>query len=215
MDLKACIFDLDGVLVDTARYHFLAWQRLAAGVGIHFDETLNEELKGISRMRSLELILERAGVAKTEQEKETMARDKNSWFVEMVNQMSPDEILPGVVELLDALDEEGVQLAVGSASKNARLALTQVGLIERFETIVDGTMVQKAKPDPEVFLTAAGILEVPPESCVVFEDAAAGVEAALRGGMKCIGLGKEENLGSAHRVIQSMKEVTVSDLRRL
>ena len=215
MDLKACIFDLDGVIVDTAKYHFFAWKKLADQIGAHFDHELNEQLKGVSRMKSLEMILHAADASLSEGEKMELAEKKNMWFVEMVNRMTSEEILPGIEVFLDKLEEEGIQKAVGSASKNAKLALGKTGLIDRFDYIVDGTMVEEAKPNPEVFLRAAKYIQVDPGSCVVFEDAIAGVRAAHNGGMKCIGVGDQKTLLEADLVIQSFEKLDLDHVREL
>ncbi len=215
MDLRACIFDLDGVIVDTARYHFLAWKKLSDEIGVHFDHSINEQLKGVSRMRSLETILNIGGIKLSEEQKLDLAEKKNIWFVEMVNQMTSEEILPGIENFLNKLEIEGILKAVGSASKNAKLALGKTNLVHRFEYIVDGTMVKKAKPNPEVFLKAAKEINVPPENCVVFEDAIAGVRAAHNGGMKCIGVGEQKSLNEADLVIQSFEHLDLDRVREL
>src|ERR1700744_5160037 len=153
--IKACLFDLDGVIVDTAVYHYKAWKRLAAEMGIDFTEHDNERLKGVSRMRSLEIILESGGVTKTEAEKEELATRKNNWYVDMINQMTPAEVLPGAKEFLEACRAAGIKTALGSASKNSSTILERIGLSDLFDVIVDGNHVSKAKPDPEVFLQGA------------------------------------------------------------
>jgi len=215
MDLRACIFDLDGVIVDTARYHFLAWKKLSDEIGVYFDHSINEQLKGVSRMQSLETILNIGGIKLSEEQKLDLAEKKNIWFVEMVNQMTSEEILPGIENFLSKLEIEGILKAVGSASKNAKLALGKTNLEHRFEYIVDGTMVKKAKPNPEVFLKAAKEINVPPENCVVFEDAIAGVRAAHNGGMKCIGVGEQKSLNEADLVIQSFEHLDLDRVREL
>jgi len=201
MTIKGCIFDLDGVLVDTARYHFLAWQRIAIQLGFEFTEADNERLKGISRAQSLDILLEIGGLNLTGNEKEKLASTKNRWFQEYIDLMTVDELLPGVEAFIDLLVKEGYAVALGSASQNARRILRQVGLIEKFNAIVDGTMVSKAKPDPEVFLLAAKQLNLEPAECIVFEDAIAGVEAAHRAGMLCIGVGNPQVLVKANKII--------------
>ena len=156
-------------------------------------------------MESLEKILEIGGIEMEDSDKEELASTKNTWFLESLNQMTPDEVLPGVHSLLDDLDSVGIKRAIGSASKNAKLALEKVEIIDRFDAVVDGTMVGNAKPSPEVFLMAASILDVPPSECMVFEDAIAGVEAAHKGGMKCIAIGNESVLGNADLVVPSLE----------
>lgn len=213
--MKACIFDLDGVIVDTAKYHYLAWKELAGKLGFFFSEQDNERLKGVSRMASLEILLEIGGIQATEAEKERMAAEKNERYVEYIVQMTPEEVLPGVKDFLSALRDAGMKIALGSASKNAGLILRQTGIADLFDAVADGTNVSKAKPDPEVFLKAAAFLGVQPEECVVFEDAVAGVEAAHRGGMKCIGVGNPAILTQADAVIPGFGHMTVEQIRQL
>jgi beta-phosphoglucomutase len=215
MNIEACIFDLDGVIVDTAVYHYKAWKRLANQLGFDFTEEQNEHLKGVSRIRSLELILGWGGVTKTDAEKEELATRKNTWYVEMINQMKPDEILPGAKEFLEACKNAGIKTALGSASKNSMTILEKVNIVGLFDAVVDGNKVTKAKPDPEVFLTGARELGVEPGHCVVFEDAIAGVEAALRGGMKAVGVGSVKVLGEADLVINGLDEMTLGKLESL
>ncbi|HEY8928677.1 MAG TPA: beta-phosphoglucomutase [Mucilaginibacter sp.] len=214
-DIKACIFDLDGVIVDTAVYHFKAWKRLADELGINFTEHDNERLKGVSRMRSLEIILELGNVTKTPGEQEALATKKNNWYVEMINRMTPAEILPGAKEFLEACRAAGIKTALGSASKNSSTILNKIGLSDLFDTIVDGNHVSKAKPDPEVFLKGAEALGVQPADCVVFEDAIAGVEAAKNGGMKVVGIGSPDILGEANMVVSGLDKMSLDLLSQL
>lgn len=213
--IKAAIFDLDGVIVDTAHYHFIAWQRLAHELGIEFTEHENERLKGVSRMRSLEIILELGGKALPEAEKEALATRKNAWFVEYIQAIRPDEIFPGVKQLIQQLRRGGVKVALASSSKNARLVLRNLQIEDLFDGYVDGTMITHSKPHPEIFLSAAAQLGVQPQACVVFEDAEAGVEAALAAGMKCVGVGAPVNVGKAHRVVSNTAEVTAADIQNM
>src|SRR6476659_7666795 len=157
-EIKACLFDLDGVIVDTAKYHFKAWKRLANELGINFTENENEQLKGVSRIESLQLILKWGGLEKNETELEALSTLKNSWYVEMINEMQADEILPGARELLTELRANGIKIALGSASKNSETILRKINLLNAFDAIVDGTIVSKSKPDPEVFLKGAELL---------------------------------------------------------
>jgi len=200
MWFKACIFDLDGVIVDTAKYHFLAWKRLADQLGINFTLDDNERLKGVSRMATLDIILEIGGKNFPDPEREKLANQKNSWYVEYISRMTPEEILPGALEFVTDLKSEKFKVALGSASKNTPMILSRVGMTDLFDAVADGNSVHKAKPDPEVFLTAASLLGVEPERCIVFEDASAGVEAALNAGMICVGIGDKKILGEAHHV---------------
>lgn len=213
IDIKACIFDLDGVIVDTAKYHFLAWKRLAAELGFDFSETHNERLKGVSRMRSLEILLEVGGVHLSDKEKEKAATKKNKWYVEYIKQLKPDEILPGVSSFLAELRELGLKIALGSASKNAPLILERLDLNQFFDVVIDGSKVTHAKPNPEVFLKGAEALSLKPEECIVFEDAQAGIEAAKNGNMRCIGIGTPENLRGADYLLPGFKNITFSELK--
>jgi len=215
MELKGCIFDLDGVIVDTAKYHFMAWRRLAKELGFEFTLEHNEALKGVSRMASLEILLKTGGMTVSEQEKETLAARKNGWYVEFITGMTPDEILPGSIRLLKALRKEGILTAIGSASKNAGTILDGIRLREMFDVVVDGNKIHSAKPDPEVFLRGAQEMNLLPANCIVFEDAQAGIEAAIAGGMKCVGVGSPELLGRADLVIPDLKSITVKQLRNL
>ena len=209
------IFDLDGVIVDTAKYHFLAWRNLADKLGFTFTEEHNELLKGVSRVRSLEILLDLGKVEISQDQKEEMLVAKNTEYLAYVNKMTADEILPGVNNLLNFLDDHDIKFALGSASKNAPLILEKVGLIERFSAIVDGNDVSKAKPDPEVFLIGAEKLGLNPVNCVVVEDAIAGVEAANAAGMVSIGIGNKEVLGHANYVFGDMTEITSDFLKSL
>ena len=213
--IKACIFDLDGVIVDTAVYHYKAWKRLANSLGFDFTEHQNEQLKGVSRVRSLQLILGWGGVTKTEAEQEQLATQKNTWYMEMVNQMKPEEILPGAKEFLTTCRAVGLKTALGSASKNSMTILEKIGITDMFDAVIDGNKVSKAKPDPEVFLAGAQALGVEPEECVVFEDAIAGVEAAIAGDMKVVGIGSRDVLKGANLVIKSLDEMTLDKLYKL
>lgn len=210
--IKACIFDLDGVIVDTAKYHFLAWRRLADELGFSFTEQDNERLKGVSRVRSLEILLEIGDLTLSPEEQEAAAARKNRWYVEYIDQMDRSEILPGAEEFLNELNDHGIPFALGSASKNAPRILRRIGLENAFAAVIDGTKVSKAKPDPEVFLLGAAEMGIPAENCAVFEDAEAGVEAGLRAGMYTVGVGEPEVLGKAHRVIPGLAAVTWEDL---
>lgn len=214
-EIKACIFDLDGVIVDTAVYHYKAWKQLANQLHFDFSEEANERLKGISRKESLELILQWGGVQKTESERDELAQRKNNWYVEMITEMTPAEILPGALEFLQSLRSAGYKTALGSASKNAGIILKKVGLTDYFDVIVDGNVVTASKPDPQVFLKGAELLGISPESCVVFEDAIAGVEAAKAGGMKVIGIGSENMLNGADLVIDGLHQMNLEILKKL
>jgi len=211
----ACIFDLDGVLVDTAVYHYKAWKQLANSMGFDFTHVQNEQLKGVSRMRSLDMILEWGGIHKSDAEREELASLKNSWYVAMISNMTTDEVLPGSAELLQQLKEKGVKIALGSASKNSGLILERTGLTHFFDAIVDGNAVTASKPNPEVFVKAAELLETSAADCVVFEDAIAGVEAALAAGMGVVGVGEAEQLKGAHIVVKDLSAITVAEIGAL
>jgi len=210
--IKGIIFDLDGVIVDTARFHFQAWKRLAKKLNINFNQLDNERLKGVSRIDSLNILLSIGGIRATDTEKNRYAAQKNQWFLEYIHQLTPQDVLPGVVPFLKKLQETTMQTALGSASKNAQTILQQLHLSHFSSVIVDGTMVQAAKPDPEVFLIAARLMHLPPSECLVFEDAIAGVLAAQRGGMRCIGVGDPKILSAADRVIPGFEKITLEIL---
>lgn len=207
MKIKACLFDLDGVIVDTAKYHFIAWKEMAADLGFDFTEKENELLKGVSRMRSLDILLDIGKFSKTEDEKQALAEKKNLRYLDYVKQMKEEEILPGVTRFLDDLRSNGILIALGSASKNAPLILERIHLKEKFDVIVDGNSVSRAKPDPEVFLRGAELLNIDPKDCLVFEDAQAGIEAALNCGMRVIGVGSSDNLSLADHYIPGFKKL--------
>lgn len=204
---KGFIFDLDGVIVDTAKYHFLAWQNLANSLGISFSEEQNEQLKGVSRVRSLEKILEWGNKTISEEEFTRLMHDKNEEYLNYISKMDTSEILPDVPRVLDYLMSQEQAIALGSASKNARVILEKVELKDKFHAIVDGTNVSKAKPDPEVFLIGAQELNIEPENCIVFEDSVAGIQAANIANMVSIGIGNAEVLHEADYVFKDFTEI--------
>lgn len=206
-EMRAAIFDLDGVIVDTAKYHYLAWKRLASEYGFDFTERDNERLKGVSRARSLEILLEIGGLTFDEAAKARMAAQKNEWYVGHIGHLDASEILPGATEYLQRVRARGVVTALGSASRNAPLILERLGISALFDAVVDGNKVTQAKPDPEVFLRAAAELRIPPDGCVVFEDAEAGIEAARRAGMGTVGIGDPATLKEADVVIPGLFEL--------
>ncbi len=209
------IFDLDGVIVDTAKYHYLAWRNLANSLGFDFTEEQNELLKGVSRVKSLEILIKIGKVELSEEEKQKYLLQKNTEYLGYVNKMTDNEILPGINNLLNYLDTNNIKYALGSASKNAPLILEKVGLLNRFAAIVDGNDVSKAKPDPEVFLIGAQKLHMKPENCIVVEDAIAGVEAANAAKMVSIGIGDAELLSEATYVLKDTNGFTVDFLKNL
>ena len=212
--IEACIFDLDGVIVDTAKYHFIAWRALAEELGFTFTVEDNERLKGVSRMQSLEILLEIGGKQFTAKEKLAMAHKKNTLYVSYIEKMTPEEILPGVKEFLLELRSKGIKVALGSASKNSPMILEQVQLSGMFDVLVDGNSISAAKPNPEVFLKGAERLRVLPVRCVVFEDAIAGLEAARNACMNCVGIGQPETLGMADLVIPGFEGFTFEKLKQ-
>lgn len=208
MNRKGFIFDLDGVIVDTAKYHFLAWKKLANKLGIDFTEVQNEQLKGVSRVKSLEKILDWGNQQVSEQTFMDLMTEKNEDYLSYIYKMDASEILPDVHRILNLLKEHNQAIALGSASKNAKLILEKVNLLEYFDIVVDGNGVSKAKPDPEVFLNAALALHIHPENCTVFEDAVAGIEAANSAQMISIGIGNKDVLDHAHFVFKDFTEIS-------
>ncbi|HHY09533.1 MAG TPA: beta-phosphoglucomutase [Firmicutes bacterium] len=214
MAIKAVIFDLDGVVVSTDEYHYRAWAKLAAEEGIYFDREINERLRGVSRLACLEIILERAKRSYTQREKERLAARKNSYYRSLLADLSPADILPGVLDLLAKLKDLGYKTAIGSASKNAPLILAKIELSESFDAVVDGNSITKSKPDPQVFLLAAELLEVEPAACVVIEDAKAGIDAALAAGMRAVGVGSAANYAKAHLRAENLAALDFEELMR-
>ena len=215
MKTKGFIFDLDGVIVDTAKYHFLAWKKLANDLGIDFTEEENEQLKGVSRVKSLEKILAWGNKTLSEKEFNAQMAKKNEDYLSHIAKMDESEILPDVPKILNYLSENNQPISLGSASKNARTILERVNLKEQFDAIVDGNDVTKAKPDPEVFLIAAKLLNVAPEDCIVFEDSVAGVEAANFANMISIGIGSKDVLGHAKYVFNDFTEISEDFIEQL
>ena len=184
--IKAVIFDLDGVIVSTDDCHYEAWKKLADEEGIYFDRKINDRLRGVSRMASLEIVLERSEKTYTEEEKAELAERKNGYYKEFIKKLTPNDILPGVMDNLEELKKNGIKIAIGSSSKNTPIILKQIGLDGYFDAVSDGNNISKSKPDPEVFLKAAEMLKIPPKNCLVVEDADAGIEAGKNGGMKTL-----------------------------
>ena len=213
--IKAAIFDLDGVIIDTAHYHYIAWKRLASEFNINLTIEHNELLKGVSRIRSLEIILELGNIRLSEEDKEKFANKKNAWFVEYIESIRPEEIFPGVKELIQNMRDRGIKVALASSSKNAPRVIELLKINELFDTMVDGTMITHSKPHPEIFLLAASRLGAFPAECVVFEDAEAGVEAALAAGMQCVGVGSPGQLGKANKVIAKTGDFISTELEDL
>ena len=197
MKYKGVIFDLDGVICSTDHYHYLAWKALADRLGAYFDETINNRLRGVSRMASLDIVLERYDGQLSEEEKLAAAEEKNSTYRELLKQMSPADLAPEVKATLDWLRAQGLLLGIGSSSKNTKFILERIGLGGYFDAISDGTNITRSKPDPEVFLKAAAFLGLEPKDCLVVEDAKAGVEAALAAGMDAAAIGDAVSCGLA------------------
>ncbi len=213
--MNAFIFDLDGVIVDTAKYHFLAWKHLADELGIPFTEEDNERFKGVSRVRCLEILLEMGGMEVSRDQFDTWLREKNEDYLNYIDRMDASEILPDVPKILNYLKEREIPMALGSASKNAIPILRKVELMSYFKTVVDGNEVTKAKPDPQVFNLAAERLGVAASQCVVVEDALAGIDAANAAGMYSIGIGDGEVLTHADRVFRDFTEIDLSYIDQL
>lgn len=215
MNNKGFIFDLDGVIVDTAKYHFLAWKKLAKSIGIDFTEVQNEQLKGVSRVKSLEKILAWGNKTISEKEFNQLMAKKNEDYLSYIAKMNESEILPDVAKVLNYLIKEKQPISLGSASKNAREILEKVALYNKFNAIVDGNDVSKAKPDPEVFLIAAKQLKMQPEKCIVFEDSVAGIQAANAANMISIGIGSQQVLFEADYVFQDFTQMSTDFLEEL
>jgi len=212
---KGIIFDLDGVIVDTAKYHYLAWRKLANRLGFEFSQKQNELFKGVSRKRCMDILLEMGNVTATQEQKEAWMIEKNDDYLAFIEEMDDSEILPDVPKMLHFLKDNTIPIALGSASKNAKPILEKVGLLSYFDAIVDGNNVTKAKPDPEVFLLAAEKLGVEATNCIVFEDAVAGIEAANAANMMSIGIGEKEVLSEATFIFKDFTEISINFMNDL
>lgn len=202
--IKAVIFDLDGVIVSTDHYHYLAWKKLADELGIYFDEKINERLRGVSRQESLEIVLERSNIKYSESQKAKMLQVKNDTYLKYILTMTKNDVSQEVLDILAYLEENKILKAIGSSSKNALTILKQIELLERFDIVVDGTKIKKSKPDPEVFLKATEMLGLNPSDCLVVEDAIAGVEASINGGIKVLSI---SNAYGYQKSTYTMKEL--------
>lgn len=203
MSYSGIIFDLDGVICFTDKYHYQAWKKMADGIGVYFDEVINNRLRGVSRMASLDIILERSEKEYSQEEKEKLAYEKNEVYKELLCKMSPADLSAEVKDTLDALREKGCKLAIGSSSKNTKLILGRLGLDGYFDAISDGTNITRSKPDPEVFLKAAEFLGLNPSECLVVEDALAGIDAAVAGGFDSAGIGEAATHGKVTYPLES------------
>ncbi len=212
---KGFIFDLDGVIVDTAKFHYLAWRKLANNFGFDITEDQNEQLKGISRVKSLEIILEWGKVNLSQDEFMEQMALKNDNYLSYISTMTKKDLLPGVSNVIDYLSENNIPFALGSASKNARIILEKTGLIQKFDAVVDGNDVTKAKPNPEVFLIAASQLKLEPENCIVFEDSVAGIQAANTAEMISVGIGEKDILNEADFIFSDFNEIKIDFINQL
>lgn len=212
---RAVIFDLDGVLTDTAHFHFLAWGKIAKQVGVHFDEASNEQLKGIDRVRSLQIILEQSPKGFSEQEFLNLAKQKNEYYQSLIATMKPEDVFTGVRDLISALRKNHFALGVASVSKNANFVLEKIGLINEFDYIADAATIANTKPHPEIFLTVAEALSIPAELCVGIEDAAAGITAIKAANMPAIGVGSKEQLSQADEIVANTGDISVEQIIRL
>ena len=210
--IKAVIFDLDGVIVSTDEFHYLGWQKLADEEGVYFDRKINERLRGVSRLESLEIILEKTDKNYSAEEKKALAERKNGYYRELLNTLSPADILPGALELVNGLKNAGIKVAIGSSSRNTPFILEKIGLAETFDAVSDGNQIKRSKPDPEVFLLAAAKMHMPPAQCLVVEDADAGVEAAIHAGMKCLAVGSAYSHPGARMRANRLSEISVEDI---
>lgn len=207
--IKAVIFDLDGVIVSTDDCHYEAWKKMADEEGIYFDKEINNRLRGVSRMESLEIILERATKTYTNEEKDALATRKNGYYKEFITKLTPDDILPGAKKTLDDLRANGIKVAIGSSSKNTPIILKQIGLDSFFDAVSDGNNISNSKPDPEVFVKAAQMLAIEPQFCAIVEDADAGIEAGKRAQMKTISV---HGAKGADVFINDLSEVSLCDI---
>lgn len=210
--IKGFLFDLDGVIVETAGFHYQAWRQMANDLGFDISKEFNEKLKGVSRVDSLNLILKHGGIELSEEEKVALATKKNDNYLSLVSQMTPDDILPGVKDFFAQIKQTNIKISLGSVSKNSKMILEKVGLLNEFDAIIDGTNISKGKPDPEVFVKGALALGLENSECLVFEDAVAGVEAGINAGMKVVGIGKPEVLTKADLVLSSFEKVDLKQL---
>lgn len=212
MSFKAVIFDLDGVIVSTDEYHFQGWKRLADEEGIYFDRAINERLRGVSRMESLNIVLEKSQKVYTEIEMQELATRKNEYYKKLLQKITNDDILPGVNIFLEELKEKGIKVAIASSSKNSPVILERIGLDSYFDATADGNDITRSKPDPEVFLLAAKKLQIEPQKCIGIEDAEAGVDSINAAGMFSVGIGFAANYAKAHYRINDLTELCISNL---
>jgi beta-phosphoglucomutase len=210
--IKGCIFDLDGVLVDTAKYHYLAWKKLCTELGFELTKEDNEKLKGVGRLESLNILLSLANIDCSRKAKLELTNKKNTWYVEYISQMDNSELLPGVEDFLYKVKKQDIKIALGSSSKNSMLVLKNTGILHYFDVIIDGNKIKNSKPNPEVFLLALKELNLKASECVVFEDALSGIEAAKNAHIKTIGVGARDILIAADKVISCFQNLDLNIL---
>lgn len=210
--IQAVLLDLDGVIVDTARHHFEAWKALADELGVTLEDADNESLKGVSRVDSLEWILNKGGLVLDSQTKLALMTRKNDHYLELIADMGPQDILPGALAFIEGAKAAGVKIGLGSSSKNAPTILNAIGITELFDVVIDGNRITLSKPDPEVFLLGASSLDLEPAQCLVVEDAASGVEAGKSGGFPVLGVGEAEVLSGADCVLKSLEGIRFEDV---
>jgi len=203
------IFDLDGVIVDTAKFHFQVWKDISQELGLHFDEALNEKLKGVSRGRCLDIILDNTQINLSELERQDILRRKNGYYLNYIRHLNQTDVMPGILNLFNQCKKNGVHICLGSASKNAISILDKLNITHYFDVIIDGNQVSKAKPDPEIFIRSSDILNISPKDCIVFEDSIAGIIAAKNAGMYSVGVGDEKILKEADIVFADLSEFSI------
>lgn len=212
MNIKGIIFDLDGVVCSTDEYHYAAWKSLADELGIYFDRQINNRLRGVSRMDSLDIILERSEKQYTQEEKVRLAAIKNTRYVELLQNLTPNDVLPGIRDFLNSCHKAGLKTALASASKNAPFIIRRLGLEEEFDFLADAAKVKNSKPAPDIFLAAAEGLKLAPSACIGIEDAAAGIEAIHAAGMKAIGIGSADTLSKADILLCDTSKLTLAEI---
>jgi len=210
--IKGIIFDLDGVITDTAEYHYLGWQKLADEEGLEFDRKFNEKFRGVSRMKCLDMLLEENNRKVTAKEREELAERKNNYYQKYLENITKDNLLEGIEKILNTVKNNGYKMAIASASKNTEIVVKKLNIREMFDTISDGYSVKNTKPAPDLFLHTAEKLNSKPAECVVFEDAKAGIDAALAANMTAVGIGPEERVGHAHFRFDSVKDIELEKI---
>lgn len=213
MKIEAVIFDMDGVICDSAKYHYQGWKKLAQHLGFDLTEDQNEALKGLSRYESMLALIELGNLELTEQQISDYMEMKNQWYLDLIQNMNETDLLPGAISFIETCRKQKLKVALGSSSKNAQAILNYLNINYLFDAVVDGTQIRNSKPHPEVFLLGAKKLGVQPQNTIVFEDATSGVEAALNGNFKCVGIGDKNVLTSAHIVYKNLAEIKLNELQ--